>query len=206
MSTSKEAKNGAKWEARREEILLVAAQVFAERGFQRSTTREIGDRVGILSGSLYYYVDSKESMIQDLMARYWDDLFAEYDRIASTDVAATAKFEDLVVTTVSMTIKYKDQVTILHQDWHSLTEIDAFLDQRMARVEKAWIDVLGLGVASGEFAATLEPALVFRTILGAVSWVPRWYRPNGPHTLEEIGRYQASVVLGGIVVAPPADK
>ncbi len=48
---------------RRDEILAIAAQLFAERGFAATTVREIADAAGILSGSLYHHFDSKASMV-----------------------------------------------------------------------------------------------------------------------------------------------
>ena len=53
--------------SRREEILKVAAQVFAERGIKEATVRDIGEAAGILSGSLYYHFDSKEQIVLKLL-------------------------------------------------------------------------------------------------------------------------------------------
>ena len=44
---------------RREELLAIAASLFAERGFKNTTVRDIADAAGILSGSLYHHFDSK---------------------------------------------------------------------------------------------------------------------------------------------------
>ena len=48
-----------KQDRRRDEVLDAAAAVFAEKGFHAATTRDIADRLGLLPGSLYYYVESK---------------------------------------------------------------------------------------------------------------------------------------------------
>src|SRR5262249_57938903 len=45
---------------RREEILAIAAKIFADKGYASTTVREIADAAGILSGSLYHHFDSKE--------------------------------------------------------------------------------------------------------------------------------------------------
>ena len=57
---------------RRDEILAIAAQLFAERGFAATTVREIADAAGILSGSLYHHFDSKESMVDELVHEMLD--------------------------------------------------------------------------------------------------------------------------------------
>ncbi|TGV11254.1 TetR/AcrR family transcriptional regulator [Mesorhizobium sp. M8A.F.Ca.ET.173.01.1.1] len=44
------------------EILEVAASLFAERGYAATSVREIGAKVGLLGGSLYHYIKSKEAL------------------------------------------------------------------------------------------------------------------------------------------------
>jgi AcrR family transcriptional regulator len=56
-------------EARRNQILDAAAQVFAEKGFHRATTREIAGTAGISEGTIYNYFDNKESLIIGIMFR-----------------------------------------------------------------------------------------------------------------------------------------
>jgi AcrR family transcriptional regulator len=56
-------------EARRIQILDAAAQVIAEKGFHRATTREIASTAGISEGTIYNYFDNKESLLIGLMVR-----------------------------------------------------------------------------------------------------------------------------------------
>ena len=56
-------------EARRNQILDAAAQVFAEKGFHRATTREIASTAGISEGTIYNYFDSKEDLLVGIMTR-----------------------------------------------------------------------------------------------------------------------------------------
>jgi AcrR family transcriptional regulator len=54
--------------SRREELLAIAAELFAQRGFKNTTVRDIADAAGILSGSLYHHFDSKESMVDEILS------------------------------------------------------------------------------------------------------------------------------------------
>jgi AcrR family transcriptional regulator len=56
-------------EARCNQILDAAAQVFAEKGFHRATTREIAGAAGISEGTIYNYFDNKESLLIGIMVR-----------------------------------------------------------------------------------------------------------------------------------------
>ena len=60
---------------RRDELLAIAAELFAERGFTNTTVRDIADAAGILSGSLYHHFDSKESMVDELLDTFQTELW-----------------------------------------------------------------------------------------------------------------------------------
>ena len=72
-------------QTRRAELLGIAAELFAERGFRNTTVRDIADAAGILSGSLYHHFDSKEAMVDELLDTFQQELFATYDEIVASD-------------------------------------------------------------------------------------------------------------------------
>ena len=49
--------------ANREEIIAAAAKVFQTKGYHAATVQDIADAVGILKGSLYHHVKSKEDLL-----------------------------------------------------------------------------------------------------------------------------------------------
>ena len=54
---------------RRAHLVMLAGELFAEKGFRATTVREIADAAGILSGSLYHHFDSKESIGDEILSR-----------------------------------------------------------------------------------------------------------------------------------------
>ncbi len=46
-----------------DEIVAAAARVFRTKGYPAATVRDIADEVGILKGSLYHHVESKEDLL-----------------------------------------------------------------------------------------------------------------------------------------------
>ena len=51
-----EPREGTLNEKRWSEILRAAAEVFSEKGYEATTINDIASRVGLLKGSLYYYM------------------------------------------------------------------------------------------------------------------------------------------------------
>jgi TetR/AcrR family transcriptional regulator, cholesterol catabolism regulator len=186
-------------EPRREELLRIAAETFAEKGFMSSTTREIADRAKTLSGSLYYHFESKEAMAVEVVTRYLNVLMGRYDEIARGNESPTVKVRQLVEVSIAVSQQHRDEVVILFQDWPKLMTIDPTLDERMHTVESLWVAVLEAGRESGDFREEVDPHLAYRTMMGAIAWVPRWYRESGSRSIAEIASAQADLMLAGLV-------
>ena len=56
-----------------------------EEGLPHTTVRDIADAAGILSGSLYHHFDSKESMVDEILSTFQEELFGQYDEILASD-------------------------------------------------------------------------------------------------------------------------
>ena len=85
---------------RREELLAITARLFAKKGFRNTTVRDIADAAGILSGSLYHHFDSKESMVDEILSTFQEELFGQYDEILASDDDARTKLERAVLVSV----------------------------------------------------------------------------------------------------------
>src|SRR5947207_409360 len=68
---------------RQQEILEAAARVFHEKGYESTSIQDIADEVGILKGSLYYYIRSKEDLLYEIIRDIHDDAIAYVGHIDS---------------------------------------------------------------------------------------------------------------------------
>src|SRR5580692_1847063 len=69
---------------RRADVMQTAAELFAQKGFRATTVREIADAAGILSGSLYHHFDSKESIGDEILSSFINDVLADYRAAAAS--------------------------------------------------------------------------------------------------------------------------
>ena len=107
---------------RRDEILAIAAELFAERGFAATTVRDIGDAAGILSGSLYHHFDSKESMADELVHELLDRVLAAYRRIVATDDDPERALRALVHEAFSAIATDRATVAVMVNEWSLFTQ------------------------------------------------------------------------------------
>ena len=186
--------------SRRDELLDLAATMFAERGLRATTVRDIADSAGILSGSLYHHFKSKEQMVEEVLRDFLDWLFGRYQEIVDTEPNPLERLKGLFMTSFEA-IEDRHAQVVIYQDeakrLSSLPQFD-FVEARNKEQRKLWIDLLNEGVAQGCFRPDIDVDVVYRFIRDT-TWVSvRWYQPGGPLTAEEVGRQYLSIVLGGI--------
>ncbi|PQE00980.1 TetR family transcriptional regulator [Mycobacterium sp. EPG1] len=186
--------------SRRDELLQLAATMFAERGLRATTVRDIADSAGILSGSLYHHFKSKEQMVEEVLKDFLDWLFTRYDEIVASTSDPLERVKGLFMVSFEA-IEHRHAQVVIYQDeakrLNSLPQF-GFLDDRNREQRRMWVDVLKQGVAEGSFRPDLDVDLVYRFIRDT-TWVSvRWYQPGGPLSAEEVGRQYLAIVLGGI--------
>lgn len=186
--------------SRRDELLDLAATMFAERGLRATTVRDIADRAGILSGSLYHHFASKEEMVDEVLRDFLDWLFARYEHIIDTEPNPLERLKGLFMASFDA-IEHRHAQVVIYQDEAKRLlgqERFSYLEERNRRQRQMWVDVLQQGIKEGHFRPDLDVDLVYRFIRDT-TWVSvRWYQPGGVLTAEQVGRQYLSIVLGGI--------
>jgi TetR/AcrR family transcriptional regulator, cholesterol catabolism regulator len=186
--------------SRRDELLELAASMFAERGLRATTVRDIADAAGILSGSLYHHFASKEEMVDEVLHGFLDWLFARYQQIVDTQPNPLERFKGLFMASFDA-IEHRHAQVVIYQDEAKRLSPQprfAYLEDLNRKQRQMWVDVLQQGIKEGYFRPDLDVDLVYRFIRDT-TWVSvRWYQPGGPLTAEQVGRQYLSIVLGGI--------
>jgi AcrR family transcriptional regulator len=187
--------------SRRGELLRIAAGLFAQKGFKNTTVRDIADASGILSGSLYHHFDSKESMVDEILKTFQEELFGQYDEIlAAADLDPLAKLERAVLVSFEAIDKHRDEVAIFQNEAAYLLTFDrfAYLAERNRQSRQVWLTLLQNGIDAGVLRDDLDLELTYRFIRDTVWVAVSWYRPGGRRTHTEIARQYLSILLEGI--------
>ncbi|MGN6161892.1 MAG: TetR/AcrR family transcriptional regulator [Marmoricola sp.] len=195
-------------DGRRGELLRIAGDLFAQRGFRNTTVRDIADGAGILSGSLYHHFDSKESMVDELLDTFQTALFATYDEIVASDRSPIAKIEAVVRASFDAIDQHHSEVAIFQNDATYLSSFDRFgyLAERNARFRDLWSGLLKDAIAAGELRADLDVDLVYRFLRDTVWVAVTWYRPGGALAVTDVADQYLSILLQGIATKKGASR
>ena len=97
VSTTREG--GPARSGRRADVVQLAGELFAQKGYRATTVREIADAAGILSGSLYHHFDSKESIGDEILSGFINDVLADYRAAVASGGSPRAVLEQIVRST-----------------------------------------------------------------------------------------------------------
>ncbi|MEE2031497.1 TetR/AcrR family transcriptional regulator [Rhodococcus chondri] len=185
---------------RRAELLGIAAELFASRGVRATTVRDIADAAGILSGSLYHHFDSKESMVDEILHGFLDDLFDRYRKIVASGLDSRATLEALVTASYESIDRSHAAVAIYQDEAKHLDGSGRFsyIGELNIEFRQLWVGVIERGVGDGSFRPDIDVELAFRFLRDTVWVAVRWYRPGGTITAEHVAQQYLSIVLDGL--------
>ncbi|MFD5826287.1 TetR/AcrR family transcriptional regulator [Lentzea sp. NPDC060358] len=186
--------------SRRQELLALAARMFAERGYGQTTVRDIADAAGILSGSLYHHFDSKESMVDEILRTFLDELFTRYREIVEAGLGPKQALKALVVASFEAIDTRHAAVAIYQNESKHLTPLPrfAYIEDRSVEFRKLWTVLLEEGMSAGVFRAGLDVDVTYRFIRDTVWVAVRWYRPEGGLSAEAVADQYLAILLDGI--------
>lgn len=185
---------------RREAILAIAAEIFARKGFRSTTVREIADEAGILSGSLYHHFDSKETMVDEIISGFIDDMVKGYEDIVESVDDPLQALEELIRFAFSALLPHRAALKVSQNESHYLQQFErfAYLQEGYARVEELWTTVLERGMTAGVFRTGIDTKLTYLFMRDAIWVTVRWYQPDGRYTIDELADTYTELVLEGI--------
>jgi len=189
--------------ARREQLLQIATQLFAARGYSTTTVRDIADSSGILSGSLYHHFESKEAMFREILRGFLDNLLADFKEIVAQSGGATRALDALVAHAFKTIERVPDTVALYQNEIGFVTHVSGFefVVNTGAQIERIWIDAIKAGQMSGDFRSDVDVAVVYRFIRDAVWSSVHWFRPGGRHTAESLTAQYLELLHGGLLAS-----
>ncbi|HEX3946599.1 MAG TPA: TetR/AcrR family transcriptional regulator [Acidimicrobiales bacterium] len=190
---------------RREVIRDAAAELFAAKGVAATTVREIADAVGILSGSLYHHFKSKQDIVEEILAGYFDDLRSGYASVLSEPRSPAEQLRSLIGSSLETVSRHVHAAEIYQGDYGYLQTLPHFGDLKSVAgdIQKAWLDVINAGVASGDFRHDVDPSIFYRLIRDSVWLSVRWYRARADYPAAQFADDTASVFLQGFANRRP---
>jgi len=185
--------------SKEQEIITVAARLFKEKGYRATTLEDIAAAVGMLKGSLYYYIQSKEELLYIVVREPVRQIYNQLEEIVHSQ--APTKVRIAQAFTNHMTLfhqHYPHMAVYLHDYHHLMQKLQKDIIETPKHYQRLWATLLQQGIDAGELRNDLDVQVTVYAILGMCNWVYRWYNPEGKRSAEEIAAIFTTIVLDGL--------
>lgn len=184
---------------RRRQIVDAAARIFRDKGYAATSIQDVAQAVDILKGSLYYYIDSKDDLLFEVIQEVHQGGLSNLEDSKRVSGSALEKIHSFVVRHSSFNAGNLAQMTVFFQDFKSLSE-----ERRRVIVEERDLydehlrALIVAGQAEGSVRSSVDPKIAAFWILGGMNWMYQWYRADGPQSLEEIAEAFAELAVNSL--------
>ncbi|XWX02754.1 TetR/AcrR family transcriptional regulator [Aggregatilineales bacterium SYSU G02658] len=215
------ARKPASLSVSRETILLAAADVLRQNGYESTTMKDIAARVNLTAASLYHHFKNKDFLLLEVLRLGLDHAIQQMTPIVASELPAREKLARMIIThivevtnntAVGAAMVFEIRALMNARTTNGqlqpedaarfIAERDAFFQQRDA-FEKLFRNTIREGIERGEFRA-VDASIVAKAMLGAQNWVGVWYRETGRLKGEDIARIMADTFLASLIVAEPS--
>ncbi len=197
--------NGPEMPERILHILTQAAALFAERGYERTSMRDLAQRCGVSKSLLYHHFADKEEIYTRLALGFTQELHEFVAARVPPDGTARMRVGVFMAASANFFERYR-LVWLASTDafWSDpdLRRSDDRLHWRRA-YEGLLRQLLDDGIRTGELT-TEDVPMAGRFVLSALNWLPRWYQPGGPLDAQGIAAAYHRMIFDGLATREPA--
>lgn len=188
---------------RHDEVIDAAVKRFYESGYSDTSVEDIANELGILKGSLYYYITSKEDLLYEIVRNVNTEVAGLIsEALGHSELAPLERLTRYIVAQVEYNARNIKKITVYYDDLPLLGS--ARLREIRRTLHEIERGVTGLIVEAqerGDIDESVDPALASYAVFATLSWMYRWYKPRGAFRPAEIGEFIAEYTLNGLTGA-----
>ena len=188
--------------AKRDAVLTAAARLFTVHGFHGTSLDDIAHSLGVTKPTLYHYIANKEEILFECVRRGLGALRACIDDATGRGLigrerlrAAMENYAGIVTSDFGLCVIRIGEDPLSEPRRHELRALKGEIDTEFrtlidAGMTQGWIAMGDAGMAA-------------YTVVGALSGIGRWYRPQrAANNLEDAVRHCIEMLMRGVLSAP----
>jgi AcrR family transcriptional regulator len=178
----KAAKSGPARQPRRRDgdVLEAAVKVFHERGYSDATVQDVADELGILKGSLYHYIETKEDLLFQLIDEVHTRVLLILEQVRDEpDLDPLERLGLYVRRQVEYNLENLSRISVYYHDLEGLTGERLDYVKASRRVHTEFVTGLIAAAQKKKLAKNSDdPELLANCIFATIIWTYQWYRPG----------------------------
>lgn len=199
VATKNAPRQSVKARKRWADILCVTTELFNRRGFFATSMQDISDAVGIRKASLYYYVDSKEELLFEILKDLHHGGIALAESVNFNTTDPLGELRAFLVQLCIYTGKHADRLAIYSRDFDYLNENqqNTIVAERRIYYDTL-VRLIELAVRQEQVSASFDIPTIGQVVMRGVVSISQWYSPDGPLPIEQIAVQSAGFLVQGL--------
>lgn len=171
---------------RTEIIIDTAADIFRRKGYDATSLQEIADEVGILKGSIYHYIDTKEDLLFAIVERN-HALIIEGNQAWREESDPVAALRSFIEGHMRLSLQNPTDSIVFVRDFRALSEERAAeITRRESAYDKDFRTLVQKALDTGQLREGVTPAFAARAVFGMSNWIHYWYQPSGRLSADKV--------------------
>lgn len=185
-------------------ILRHAAQIFAERGYEGASIRDISRATGLSLSSLYYYFESKQRLLYLIQIHAFTSIIEELERRLAEAVDPETRLSVLIRNHIEYFLAHPAEMKVLSHEEDALEEP---FKREVAAIKRRYYSLArGIFEELSQHGKTdgLNPRIAILSLYGMMNWIYKWHNPKVDPQAEELAGSMARIFLRGVLAAGDA--
>ncbi|HEX2227222.1 MAG TPA: TetR/AcrR family transcriptional regulator [Candidatus Binatia bacterium] len=185
-------------------ILKTSAKIFAEKGFHRTSVRDIARATQMSLAGLYYYFTTKEELLYLIQERCFVTLLERWEDGAKPELDPRSRIRVFVENHLSFFWHNMHEMKVMAHEDESLT---GEFNEKILVLKRRYVKVL-MDLINELQAQESGPAIDLRvatfSLFGMMNWIYTWYQPKRDLSLPQLMEQMLRVYFLGILEAAKA--
>ncbi len=174
----------------------VALTLFAERGYHGTSLKEIAQELGIRTPSLYNHMESKGSLLREIVLQTLHHVVGDFERVLAETSDPADRLRAATAVYAYRHATHRREALVVNQEAIHLEEPDWTVAQQTRRQhEHGFRQLIVDGQTAGVFSVESPKVASFAIREMCVS-VARWFRSDGPLSAADVADQYSAFALG----------
>lgn len=187
------------YDQRFDALLANAARVFADRGYDRTTMRDLAASSGMSLAGIYYYVRGKEDLLYHVQERCFTRVLEGSETALAAAGDAHERLATFIRHHVTFFAAHMPEMKVLS---HEAAALSGERLKRITQIKRRYVDRLeGLVKDVAPDWPAPERSAASYALFGMMNWIYNWYDPAGSLDAERLADLVTRIFLGGVAEA-----